>query len=147
MTCPHAGQCPLFPLLKASLRSWREYYCDTGDGWRDCARYRLSLTGAVVPIVLLPNGANAQHLRAAAARVDPAAPARPTPPGGPGRGLRQPSDPPPAAFFEQASAPAGPPAHPLFPPAEQTPASTPAESPQRRRRWWTRLTDWISGPA
>jgi hypothetical protein len=64
--CSHAGDCPLFPLLKASLRDWRDYYCDSEDRWLECARYELSLTGERVPISLLPNGRHAQHLRRAA---------------------------------------------------------------------------------
>lgn len=142
MGCPHAERCPLFPLLNASLRSWREYYCDTGAGWRECARYQLSLTGAVVPIILLPNGATAQHLKTrSAGRVGPGEPTRS---GWWGPGARQPAD-VPTASFEQAAAPAAPPVHPLFPHTVQTSGSNAAVPPQRRRRWWTRLTDWISG--
>ncbi len=60
--CSHAEGCPLFPLLRASLQGWRDYYCDSVDQWHDCARYQLSLTGERVPISLLPNGATARHL-------------------------------------------------------------------------------------
>lgn len=66
VACSHAVGCPLFPLLKASLQSWRDYYCDSEDRWRECARYQLALTGERVPISLLPNGRHAQHLRQAA---------------------------------------------------------------------------------
>lgn len=62
MSCSHAAGCPLFPLLRASLRGWREYYCDSDDQWLGCARYQVSLTGERVPISLLPNGARARHL-------------------------------------------------------------------------------------
>lgn len=62
VSCSHAAGCPLFPLLRASLRGWREYYCDSDDRWLDCARYQVSLTGERVPISLLPNGARARHL-------------------------------------------------------------------------------------
>ena len=61
--CSHREGCPLFPLLNASLRGWREYYCDSADRWHECARYKLSLTGRLVPITLLPNGHDAQLLR------------------------------------------------------------------------------------
>ena len=61
--CSHREGCPLFPLLNASLRGWRDYYCDSEDRWRDCARYKWSLTGQLVPITLLPNGHDAQLLR------------------------------------------------------------------------------------
>ncbi|MGW0928348.1 hypothetical protein [Streptomyces sp. NPDC002644] len=63
MACPHAAGCPLFPLLRSSLRGWRDYYCDSGDRWGDCARYKMSLTGEPVPISLLPNGHSARHLQ------------------------------------------------------------------------------------
>lgn len=62
MGCSHAVGCPLFPLLRASLQGWRDYYCDSTDQWHDCARYQLSRTGERVPISLLPNGATARHL-------------------------------------------------------------------------------------
>ncbi len=63
MGCSHTRECPLFPLLNASLRDWRNYYCDSEDGWQKCARYQLSKTGQLVPISLLPNGADAVHLK------------------------------------------------------------------------------------
>lgn len=66
MGCSHAVGCPLFPLLRASLQGWRDYYCDSTDQWHDCARYQLSLTGERVPISLLPNGAVARHLEGTA---------------------------------------------------------------------------------
>ncbi len=56
MSCSHRGGCPLFPFLNASLRGWREVYCDTEAAWGDCARYRLSARGEPVPLALLPNG-------------------------------------------------------------------------------------------
>jgi len=64
--CSHAAECPLFPLLRASLQGWRDYYCDSAHQWQDCARYRMSLTGEPVPISLLPNGAAARHLEGTA---------------------------------------------------------------------------------
>ncbi len=68
--CSHAAGCPLFPLLRASLQGWRDYYCDSEDQWLGCARYQMSLTGDRVPISLLPNGAYARHLENAAVGVD-----------------------------------------------------------------------------
>ncbi|RXS67999.1 hypothetical protein EST54_10420 [Streptomyces sioyaensis] len=90
MSCSHATGCPLFPLLRASLQGWREYYCDSADRWLGCARYQMSLTGERVPISLLPNGASARHLEApaeagrssatsAAAAPRQSPPPRPTP--------------------------------------------------------------------
>lgn len=64
--CLHAVDCPLFPLLNASLQGWRDYYCDDQDRWRECARYKLSRTGERVPISLLPNGHRVLHLENAA---------------------------------------------------------------------------------
>jgi hypothetical protein len=56
MGCSHAGNCPLFPYLNASMAGWREAYCDSADGWSDCARYKRSRAGQPVPLALLPNG-------------------------------------------------------------------------------------------
>jgi hypothetical protein len=56
MSCSHADSCPLFPLLNASLASWRTSYCDDEVAWHDCARYKRSLQGRPVPLALLPNG-------------------------------------------------------------------------------------------
>lgn len=86
VSCSHAAGCPLFPLLRASLQGWREYYCDSADQWLGCARYQTSLTGERVPISLLPNGARARHLEAPAAggrsgtTSSVAAPRQPPPP-------------------------------------------------------------------
>ncbi|GGY30471.1 hypothetical protein GCM10010384_42130 [Streptomyces djakartensis] len=85
MSCSHAAGCPLFPVLRASLQGWREYYCDSADRWLGCARYQMSLTGERVPISLLPNGARARHLEAPAgvdqsgATSATAAPRQPSP--------------------------------------------------------------------
>lgn len=56
MSCTHAGDCPLFPKLHASLAAWREFYCDTDTAWLTCARYERGLRGQAVPLALLPNG-------------------------------------------------------------------------------------------
>ena len=79
--CSHREGCPLFPLLNSSLRGWRDYYCDSADRWHDCARYKLSRTGQLVPITLLPNGHDAQLLRPdrGADRSGPAGPRIPEP--------------------------------------------------------------------
>jgi hypothetical protein len=172
--CSHREGCPLFPLLKASLRGWRNHYCDSEDRWHDCARYRLSLTGQLVPITLLPNGHDAQLLRPNVDTDRSGAPkrkqvSRQAPP------LRANSASPVATVtvgqFEPVPAPAETPApaEPLDesspplpvpqpsgnPPAvPQPPASSPARSTSRARRargsafrWWTRLLDWMTGPA
>jgi hypothetical protein len=147
MGCPHTERCPLFPLLRASLRSWRDYYCDSADGWRGCARYELSLTGAVVPIVLLPNGAHAQHLRRAAADVDRAGPAQSTQPQWSGPDSWQTWAPAPPANFEGIRRPAQPVEPAPSAHVVQIPGNPPAGPPEKRRGWWTRFADWISGPA
>ncbi len=56
MSCTHASTCPLFPRLNASLRGWRDAYCDSEAGWQDCARFVRSRRGTSVPLTLLPNG-------------------------------------------------------------------------------------------
>lgn len=112
MLCPHAQGCPLFPLLNASLRGWRECYCDSTDNWRTCARYQLSTMGEPVPISLLPNGVTAQHLQ-----VHGTTPRSPGPESG-------------------------------FGPAGRPTQADPQARRQRpeRRRWWTRIADWMTGP-
>ncbi|SCE98261.1 hypothetical protein GA0074695_2658 [Micromonospora viridifaciens] len=146
MGCSHAQECPLFPLLNASLRDWRNYYCDSAEGWRTCARYQLSRTGRLVPITLLPNGVDASHLRR-----DPAAdgwdtasqpsPSRPSP------GSSQRFEPVPAR--EPNPVPATAQGFNTGSPAQGPhPSSTPSTPPaSRRARWWTRLAEWIAGPA
>ena len=147
--CSHREGCPLFPLLNASLRGWRDHYCDSADRWRDCARYKMSLTGQLVPITLLPNGHDAQLLR-----PDPGqAPPSRLDSGSPETAVSIPQ-------FEPApaSAPAPAPAQLLEPsppsPVAQSPRRPPARLTRRvrrvhgsTRRWWTRLTDWMTGPA
>lgn len=148
MGCSHAATCPLFPLLRASLQGWRNYYCDSEDRWLDCARYELSLTGERVPISLLPNGAVARHLerQADAGRPGPA---------DPGQATRQVPPPHSPAPFE-TPAPAR--LHQPPPPAQiSQPVDSPAEHGQghgHRRRasspkrgWWARLADWMRNPA
>lgn len=163
--CSHREGCPLFPLLNSSLRGWRDYYCDSADRWHDCARYKLSRTGQLVPITLLPNGHDAQLLR-----PDRSGPAEP------GHALKQappsqlssgsPETAVPMARFEAGPAPAPTRLLEPSPPSEvpqllesppavpQPPGHPPARltRPARRthgstRRWWTRLTDWMAAPA
>jgi hypothetical protein len=56
LNCPNTGRCPLFPrfLLKASLRLWKTFYCESE--YEGCARWRLSRQGLSVPPDLLPDG-------------------------------------------------------------------------------------------
>lgn len=162
MGCSHREGCPLFPLLKESLRGWRDYYCDHEDRWADCSRYKLSLAGKLVPITLLPSGYDAQYLpdadRSGSLESKHALPLRPTSPSRPNSRAPEPTV--AASLFEPSlfePAPAPAPARPLGPPPAQvlqTPGNPPARStrpPQRThgpaRGWWTRLTDWMTGPA
>jgi hypothetical protein len=161
--CSHREGCPLFPLLNASLRGWRDHYCDSADRWRDCARYKMSLTGQLVPITLLPNGHDAQLLRPDS-RAGRSGAAEPRHAPGQAPPSRLDSGSPEAVVsipqFEPVptSAPASAPAGPLepSPPAQvpQSPSRPPARLTRRvrrahgsTRRWWTRLSDWITGPA
>lgn len=176
VSCSHREGCPLFPLLKASLRGWRDHYCDSEDRWHDCARYKLSLTGQLVPITLLPNGHDAQLLRpdfdadrsgaakrkqlsrqAPPARVKSAAPAatvtagrfEPVPTPAPAE-LPAPAEP-----LDEPSPPSSSPQPSGNPPAVPQPqASPPARLTRPPRRtygaafhWWIRLLDWMAGPA
>jgi len=167
--CSHREGCPLFPLLKASLRGWRDHYCDSEDRWHDCARYKLSLTGQLVPITLLPNGHDAQLLRpgfdaessgaakrkqvsrqASPARVNSGSPATAVTVGPfePVPALAPAETPAPAEPLDESSPPA-PPAPPPQPAGN--PPARPTRSARRARgsafRWWTRLLDWMAGPA
>ncbi|MDN5749417.1 MAG: hypothetical protein L0H64_13015 [Pseudonocardia sp.] len=146
MGCSHAESCPQFPLLKASLRGWRDYYCDDEIRWRECARYRMSLAGRPVPITLLPNGKDAQYLsEATAGRPATAEEARHrTPPGG-GRAAPATLAAPPAT----GSAPVALPA----PRRAQDPSQRvrvelgSGRTTGPRRGWWARLLDWTRGQA
>jgi hypothetical protein len=176
VSCSHAVGCPLFPLLRASLQGWRDYYCDSADQWHDCARYKLSLTGERVPISLLPNGVRARHLEGAAdanrsgaanprqaprqappPRPNPwspetaswfqPAPARPPEPSGPGT-----VTPETMAQFEAPPQPAPVRHHQPSPPTQvpQPPdhlARRTRQAPSSKRGWWARLADWMKGPA
>ena len=177
MSCSHATGCPLFPLLRASLQGWRDYYCDSDDQWLGCARYQVSLTGERVPISLLPNGARARHLEDAATDGDrygaanpeqrhqqapppqhspwsheSASWSQPTPARPP-----EPSEPVPAA--SETVAQFGP-ASPTIPVSHYRPSpspqfSRPSDRPSRhtrqgarsKRGLWARFTEWMGGPA
>lgn len=176
VSCSHAAGCPLFPLLRASLQGWRDYYCDSEDQWHDCARYQMSLTGERVPISLLPNGANARHLEDAvntgqSGAVDPGqvprqappprhnprspgsaswsqqAPARPPEPSEPGIAA------PESATHWGAASPPIPVTHyqPSPPPQIPQPHTHPSrharQAPSSKRGWWARFTEWMGGPA
>lgn len=145
--CSHTATCPLFPLLNASLQSWRDYYCDTEDGWLDCARYKMAVTGQPVPITLLPNGKEAQLLRqvAEAGGVGGAA-ARRAPQQAPPPEFT--SRPPPAVVPYDRPSPGRPPAPPFPQYHGNHPAHPPLPAPKApaKRRWWTRLIDWMTEP-
>ncbi|EFL30105.1 conserved hypothetical protein [Streptomyces viridochromogenes DSM 40736] len=177
VSCSHAAGCPLFPLLRASLQGWRDYYCDSEDQWLGCARYQVSLTGERVPISLLPNGARARHLEDAATGQDRYGAA--TPEQGPQQAPppqhnpwppedtswsqpvpawpAEPSDagtaaPETAARFGAAS-PTTPVSHyrpspsPPFPQPSDPPSRHAGRGPSPKRGWWARFTEWMGGPA
>jgi hypothetical protein len=54
--CPHKEGCELFPYLNLQplLKLWQLNYCDAD--FTKCARYKLSLAGQPVPLMLLPSG-------------------------------------------------------------------------------------------
>lgn len=165
MACTHSAGCPLFPLLNASLDSWRRYYCDSDNRWRECARYQQALRGQHVPLSLLPNGSDALHIEQVVQRKrsesgggEPVV-ARPAP------GSRPPRTPKLTdLLFEQATGPIpsgtqstspmqlhersprsqlSP--RPLAPPsASGWPAQ---QATNASNRWWNRLAEWIRKPA
>ena len=157
MGCSHASGCPLFPKLNASLRGWRDAYCDSETGWQQCARYVQSRSGTV-PLTLLPNGKYAHTIT------------RPAAVGAGGSALaldeqrlrfeslpRPVHDPDSDSPFEAApvvqEAPARPVDEPHTPtprapaPAAPRPAAPPTPPAPTRPGWWTRLLTWMRGPA
>ena len=138
MACSHSAGCPLFPKLNASLRGWRDAYCDSDTEWRSCARYAQSLTGRSVPITLLPNGKYAHTMTRTATAGGGSITAS-----GAARSSRFASLPrattaAPGSPFEQAQqAPVL-----VRPPTPTAHAPTPTG-----KSWWTRLVDWMRGPA
>lgn len=155
MACSHTAACPLFPLLNSSLDGWRRCYCDSQNGWRECARYQQSVRGQYVPLSLLPNGHDASHMRAAGADWTPATDG----PAGPA-GARTSSGPtvvdllfeptpapartPPSGMRAERLVPDPRPPHPDLrtpPPADRSVHEPP------RRPWWKRLAEWMRTPA
>lgn len=63
MACTHVDDCELFAqfALNPALRVWQVHYCD--QDFKRCARYQLALTGAAVPLNLLPNGNKVEAAR------------------------------------------------------------------------------------
>lgn len=162
--CSHRAGCPLFPLLNASLRGWRDHYCDSEDRWHDCARYKLSLTGQLVPITLLPNGHDAQLLRPDNGRSG-AAETRRAPKQAPPSQVDSEApetavalaqfEPVPAPELARPVEPSPPPQVPESPESPPPPSTRPVRQARGSRRhgrsrltgWWTRLADWITDPA
>jgi hypothetical protein len=135
MGCTHRAGCPLFPMLNASLRGWRETYCDSTTGWQGCARYTLSRTGAPVPLALLPNGKYVQAIGAAAGSA-PASRFAPAPRPGVVLGASAGSPVADRAVADRAVADRA--VTTVEPTAEPAPA---------RRGWWARLVAWLGGAA
>lgn len=63
MACTHVESCELFAqfALNPALQVWQVHYCD--QDFKRCARYQLALTGAAVPLNLLPNGSKVEAAR------------------------------------------------------------------------------------
>jgi hypothetical protein len=141
MGCTHVPDCPLFPKLNASLRGWRDAYCDSDSAWRDCARYQQSNAGRPVPLALLPNGRLAHTItrsRDVAASPSRFAPAPLRLPAGPGPAFERESV---AAEVVHAATPAGDTrvATPV-----RRPAPAPAPAAPRVGRW-ARIVAWMRG--
>lgn len=56
MECPHKNDCPLYGHFgsQSLLAIWKATYCD--GKFEQCERFKLSRSGAPVPLNLLPNG-------------------------------------------------------------------------------------------
>lgn len=56
MSCPETGRCSLHQRLRASsaLAVWQTLFCDSN--FHRCVRYRMSMSHALVPVDLLPDG-------------------------------------------------------------------------------------------
>jgi len=141
MVVVRCEECPLFPLLNASLRSWRNCYCDHDDRWHDCARYKRALSGRQVPISLLPNGKDALHLRSAPSADRVASAPRPAPMSGLQSGPLQ------GTMLKSLFEPPPEPRRPTESSAPAKIAQPPRHAPVPRRRWWTRLANWLRGTA
>lgn len=129
MGCTHVAGCPLFPKLNASLRGWRDAYCDSSSAWHDCARYQQSRSGRSVPLTLLPNGKYAQAI------------GRPDPDRARSRFRSTTTPSARAAVVGPFEAPVDPPA----PPAARPPVAV--DPPASRLRWWHTFLTWMRGPA
>lgn len=123
MACTHTAGCPLFPKLNASLRGWRDAYCDSEAGWHGCARFQQSRAGGTVPLTLLPNGKYAQAIVRTADTVGAGAPSRFT--AAPARSTRLGEVPP-------------------VPEVRVTPSPAPP-SPDPRPGTWVRFVAWLRG--
>ena len=157
MACSHIAACPLFPLLNSSVGGWRRCYCDSQDGWRDCARYQQSVRGQFVPLSLLPNGRDARHLQNAGVGGEVGGTDGPT-----GQDDGHTSGSPRLAdlLFEQASTPASTPTSGIRPdrlvpgqrpsPEPRMPSPMPRHVEHRAvpgRLWLKRIVEWMRTPA
>jgi hypothetical protein len=144
MACSHSDACPLFPKLNASLRGWRDAYCDSDSGWRSCARYTQSLTGRSVPLTLLPNGKYAHTMT----RADAVASTATTAPTSRFASLpRVAAALPGSPFEEEAPVLVRPQASTSLPPRPPIPPQPTASAPPRRGgSWWARFVKWMRGP-
>jgi len=59
MACSHMNGCELFVqfAMNPALELWKISYCKSADYSR-CERYKASLEGKAIPLILLPNGVN-----------------------------------------------------------------------------------------
>lgn len=157
MACSHREACPLFPFLNSSLGEWRNYYCDSADGWRTCARYQQALRGQYVPLSLLPNGRDAHHLQNAGAggrsTADDLGGQQSASTSGSPTLLdllfeHVPSAPPAPPTAESPASPSPVP-HPRSPGSGASPrAPRPVQRVRRPApRWWKRFTEWMRTPA
>ncbi len=61
MPCKYMDDCQGYEVMLSSLDVWKTLYCLNDSKYPDCARFKLSATGAAVPVNLLPNGKYLLH--------------------------------------------------------------------------------------
>ncbi len=58
MSCKWLDICPMRRMERQGIidLSWRQNYCDTESGWKDCERYRMAAQGLSHADTMMPDG-------------------------------------------------------------------------------------------